>query len=418
MPDRTLTALFVSMCVAWLAMCGAVAAASTPDAVASSRRVTVHLFWTATCPHCRKARVFVEELARNDASIELVSRELDGSGDKERAFEAVATAAGVDPPVVPLIVIGDEVLVGYDDDATTGEEIRRKIAECRAAAGGCPDRAAAIIAQALPASDRGSGSATGLDVTRRPLAPTVRLPIVGDIETRALSLPVLTVVLAAVDGFNPCAMWVLVLLIGLMAGLEDRVRMWALGAVFLVTTALVYLAFLTAWLNVFLVLGALTWMRIAVGGLAVVAGGYYLVEFVRNPDAQCAVTSPGQRQRVRARLVAALGERSFVPAAFGIATLAVAVNMIELLCSAGIPAVYTQVLAMSDVSPIAYAGYLLLYITVFLLDDVMVFVGAMLAIGAAGLATRYARISHLIGGMMLLLIGGLLIVRPEWLAFA
>lgn len=418
MPDRILTALFVSVCLAWLAMCGPASASGALDTAVSSSRVTVHLFWTVTCPHCRRARAFVEELARNDASIELVSRELDGSRDQERAFEAVAMAAGIDPPVVPLIVVGDEVLVGYDDDATTGEELRRKIAECRAAAGGCPDRAAAILAQSQPAGDRGGASATGFDLTRPPLSPTVRLPIVGEIETRSLSLPFLTVVLAAVDGFNPCAMWVLVLLIGLMAGLEDRVRMWALGGVFLVTTALVYLAFLAAWLNVFLVLGALTWMRIAVGGLALAAGGYYLVEFVRNPDAQCAVISPGQRQRVRERLVSALGERSFVIAAVGIAALAVAVNMIELLCSAGIPAVYTQVLAMSGVSPAAYAGYLLLYITVFLLDDVMVFVGAMLAIGAASLATRYARLSHLIGGVVLLVIGGLLIARPEWLSLA
>jgi hypothetical protein len=118
------------------------------------------------------------------------------------------------------------------------------------------------------------------------------------------------------------------------------------------------------------------------------------------------------------RLKAVVAERSFLLGAAGIAALALAVNLIELLCSAGIPAVYTQVLALSDLSVSAYYGYLLLYITVFLLDDAVVFVTAMLTLQATGLAASYSRYSHLIGGVVLVSVGLLLVFRPGWLAFA
>jgi hypothetical protein len=139
---------------------------------------------------------------------------------------------------------------------------------------------------------------------------------------------------------------------------------------------------------------------------------------LRNPDAACPVTTPGERQRVMDRLKGAVSERSFIVAILGIMALAVAVNMIELLCSAGIPAVYTQVLALSDLTPLGYYAHLALYIAVFMLDDAVIFVAAMLTLQATGLAASYSRWSHLIGGSVLLGIGLLLIFKPEWLAMA
>jgi hypothetical protein len=168
--------------------------------------------------------------------------------------------------------------------------------------------------------------------------------------------------------------------------MRDPVRMWSYGAAFLLTSAAVYFAFMAAWLNVVLLLGTLAWIRAAIGVFALVAGGYYLREFVRNPDAACAVTSPRERQRIMERVNGAVVEQSFLLAIAGIMTLAVAMNLIELLCSAGIPAVYTQVLALSDLSAASYYGYLMLYIAIFLLDDAVVFVTAMLTLHATGLA--------------------------------
>jgi hypothetical protein len=96
----------------------------------------------------------------------------------------------------------------------------------------------------------------------------------------------------------------------------------------------------------------------------------------------------------------------------------VAVNLVELLCSAGIPAIFTHLLALQPLTIWAYASYLALYLVVFLLDDLLVFVVAMKTLEVSGLDTRYARVARLIGAVVLAALGLLLLVQPQWLAMA
>ena len=148
-------------------------------------------------------------------------------------------------------------------------------------------------------------------------------------------------------------MWVLIFLIGLLVGMEDRARMWTLGAVFLITSALVYFLFLAAWLNIFLLLGALLWIRLLVGGFALAAGLYYLHEFALHSETYCRVTSVDQRRWIMDKARRIVAEGRFDSALGGIIVLAAAVNLIELLCSAGLPAVFANVLSMSDLPTLA-----------------------------------------------------------------
>ena len=244
-----------------------------------------------------------------------------------------------------------------------------------------------------------------------------RFPFIGTFAIADLSLPVLTIVLGALDGFNPCAMWVLVFLIGLLLGMQDRFRMWVLGSAFIAGSALVYFLFMAAWLNFLLFIGAVVWVRAAIGLVALGGGFYYLKEYFQNAAAVCKVTAPQARQRVFERLRRLASESRFWLALLGIVALAFAVNLVELLCSAGIPAVYTQVLALSELPAWQYYAYLALYILVFMLDDLFVFVVAMKTLRIAGATAAYTRFGHLAGGIVLLAIGALLLLRPEWLMF-
>jgi hypothetical protein len=236
------------------------------------------------------------------------------------------------------------------------------------------------------------------------------------VRTAGISLLALTVVLAAVDGFKPCALWVLVFLLGLLAGVKDRTRMWVLGGAFVAASALVYLLILGAWLNVLLLAGSIAAVRIAIGLVALAGGGYYLRQFAMNADMACTVTAPERRRRVLERLKEAAQRPGFLAALGGIVLLALAVNVVEFLCSAGIPAVFTQVLALSSLQPWQHFAYLLLYVAVFMLDDLVVLAAALKTLEVTGLTTRYARWSNAVGGVVLLVIGVLLIARPQALA--
>lgn len=193
--------------------------------------------------------------------------------------------------------------------------------------------------------------------------------------------------------------------------------MWTLGAAFIAGSAGVYFLFMAAWLNFLLVIGAVVWVRAGVALVALGAGYYYLREYFRNPEAVCKVTAPQARKRVLESLKRLALESRFWLALLGIVALAFAVNLVELLCSAGIPAVYTQVLALNDLPVWQYYAYLALYILVFMLDDLFVFFVAMKTLQITGMTTRYSRFSHLAGGVVLFAIGALLLLRPEWLMF-
>jgi glutaredoxin len=365
-------------------------AAALPAAAAG---VDVTVFWAVGCPHCEREIEFLDRIAEGNPAVRVHKLEVSRSRANAQAMLETAGRLGVEAGSVPLTVVGGRAWVGYDE--RIGREIAARIAECIER--GCPD--------ASPAGK-----------ARVPEA--VRLPLLGEVRTANLSLPALTALLAAADGFNPCAMWVLVFLLGLLAGMKDRARMWLLGIAFVATSALVYLLILGAWLNVLLLVGTLAFVRIAIGVVALAGGGYYLREFATNADMRCEVTAPARRRRVLERLKALAQRPGLAVALGGIVLLALAVNVVEFLCSAGIPAVFAQVLALSALAPWKYAGYLGLYVAVFMLDDLVVLVAALKTLEVAGLTGRYARWSNAVGGVLLLAIGVLLILRPQWLAFA
>jgi cytochrome c biogenesis protein CcdA len=109
--------------------------------------------------------------------------------------------------------------------------------------------------------------------------------------------------------------------------------------------------------------------------------------------------------------------RKFWLAPGGILLLAFMVNLVELICSAGFPLVYLQILSLTPMPFWQYYLYLLLYILIFMLDDIIVFVAAMITLQLTGVSTRYKRLSNLIGGFLMLVIGVLLIFKPGWLRF-
>lgn len=403
-------------------------AALTASARADDQAVTVHVFWQDGCPHCANAKETLGQIAREIPDLKIELYEVSNDDANAELFIKVLTLFEVEQAGVPFVVIGEGHVIGHAGGGMARGQYMALIEKCRK--DGCVDLVRQIILLSNAATGRIALDPDASARTRDKATPdknddtartgitlpkTVDVPLYGEVTLANLSLPLLTVVLAGIDGFNPCAMWVLVLLIGLLAGVADARRMWILGLVFLGATGLMYFGVMAAWLNVVLWAGALIWLRIAVGALAVGAGLHYLRDYWTNPEGVCEVTSPGSRKRISDAFRSVVRQPSLLLAAIGIAGLAIAVNLIELVCSAGVPAVYTQILALNDLSPAAHYGYLLLYLLIFLLDDMVIFATAMLTLRSGLITGRYTRISHVLGGSLLLCLGAVMILRPEWL---
>jgi len=378
-----------------LALICAPALAAAPD---------IYVFWREGCPHCEEEIEFLDALKAHQPDLRVHLLEVGGNADNLALLRDVAQQLGAPRLAVPFTVVGSNYVIGFQSAATTGVQLKQLIETCRS--GPCADLVNAEDVRAASPQ------------VRVPPAPvSIRVPFIGEMSLEDWSLPALTVVLAAIDGFNPCAMWVLVFLISLLLGMQNRARMWTLGGTFVVASAAVYFLFMAAWLNLLMFIGMLLVVRMFIGLVAIGAGVYYLREFAVNKEAACKVTGPKRRRRVFDRLRVLVTEPRFALALIGMILLAFAVNLVELLCSAGIPAVFVQVLAMSELAPWQYYLYLLVYVFVFMLDDLIVFVTAMKTLQLTGLSASYARYAHLLGGVVLLIIGALMLLRPEWLMF-
>jgi len=382
--------------------------------------VNAYFFYGDGCPHCAKERQYLLHILKSEnPNLQIYEYEIYNSRENAVLLQKTAEKLGVGVDGVPFLVIGDKHFVGYADGMSS-QMIEQRVNECSAER--CPDSIASIVGvevqevkQPAPAINKQAENIQ--EPINQENRKIVKLPLLGEVNTLSFSLPILTIIIGVLDGFNPCAMWTLLFLISLLLGMENKKRMWILGTTFIVASASVYFLFMSAWLNLILFLGFVIWIRMLIGIMALVGGGYSLKEFIFNKDSGCKVAGDEQRQKTFERLKLAVQQNSLWLALGGIIVLAFAVNLVELICSAGLPAVYTQVLALNEMAGWQYYSYILLYIFFFMLDDLFIFFVAMITLEMTGITTKYAKASRLIGGLVMLAIGLMLIFKPEWLMF-
>ncbi|NCU38569.1 hypothetical protein EOL96_05955 [Candidatus Saccharibacteria bacterium] len=400
------------------------------SAESKENTVNLYLFWGDGCPHCAHAKETLEPYAADHANINYYPFEVYYSSKNQQYMQAIGEKLNIEASGVPLIIVGDKSYLGYSD--TTGYEIISRLTYCSTNA--CSDSVASIVGVETPeardidqteaSEDETADESTvygagqsDVDPSRRETdANIISLPVLGEINAAEYSLPVLTVIFGLLDGFNPCAMWALLFIITLLIGMNDRKKMWLFGTTFIAVSALVYFVFMAAWLNLFLFIGHIVWIRTAIGLLAVGVGAYYLYEWHLNRTG-CKITGNEKRRAVFEKLREIVKQKNVWLALGGIALLAAAVNVVELACSAGLPVIYTGILSASGLETTQYYAYMLLYIFFFMLDDLVVFAIAMTSFKIIGIDSKYTRATRFVGGIIMLILGLLLIVAPEVLMF-
>jgi glutaredoxin len=371
------------------------------NAQRAERQAMLYFFWGDGCPHCAAEEAFLEKIQPQYPTLKVQKFEVWYNRQNQKLMAKILEKLGQNNNVgVPLTIIGNEVMVGYLNDEQNGAWIENRIKTCLNQ--DCSDLVASILKEAS------SKPAAKKIVDWSKVPEKIKLPLFGEVRPQNVSLPFLTMVVGLLDGFNPCAMWTLVFLITLLLGMKNRRRMWLLGSVFI---------FMAAWLNLLLFIGFIVWVRALIGLVAVGSGVYNLKEFFTNKEAVCKVTKGEDKKKIFERIKDIVRRDSFWLALGGIILLGATVNLVELVCSAGFPAIYTQVLTLSGLPAWQYYLYLAGYIFFYMLDDMIVFVVAMATLRLAGASSKYTRASHLIGGILIVIIGILLIFKPQWLMF-
>jgi len=352
--------------------------------------VQLFFFWSLTCPHCTAAHPYVSAIPQGRPWVRLHEMELSRNAENVARFERMASQTGAEAAGVPSFIFCGEMLTGWDGPEGMGAELLGRLDACRSRA----------QQQAAPP-------------TMTSAAERVEIPLFGSVDAAALSLPALTLMLAGLDAFNPCAFFVLLFLLSMMAHQKSRSRMLLIGGVFVAVSGLMYFAFMAAWLNVFQLFGHLAWVTLAAGVLAVFVGLVNVKDFfwfekglsLSIPESK----KPDIFRRARAILVADHLPAMLAATAF----LAVAANFYELLCTAGFPMVFTRLLTLADLSVAGRYGYLAAYNLIYVIPLAAIVVVFTRSLGARKLTEGEGRLLKLLSGLMMLGLGTLLLLAPE-----
>jgi glutaredoxin len=357
----------------------------------------IELFVRDGCPHCAKAEEFLSKLQHEQPGLHIIIRDVSREPAALERLQHVASQQRV-MPRVPAFVIGEQLIVGYSEEASTDKLIRDSLTHAKPpshhvnAAAGC---------------DAVETYTCGPDET--PPAPkqeSFTVDVFGySVALDQVGLPLFTISMGLLDGFNPCSMWVLILIISLLAPMNDRPRMFAVAGTFIVVQGVAYFIFMAAWLNLFLLIGLSRISEIVIASLALLAGIINVKDFLffgRGISLSIpAAAKPGIYTRMRHVLQA----DNLSAALIGIVVLGVLVQLIELMCTSGFPALFTRILTLQQLDGMGYYAYLLLYDLAYMLDDIVILTIGIVTLSQHRLQEKEGRWLKLVSGVVMVMLG-------------
>lgn len=376
--------------------------------------VNIHIFYSNTCPHCTKERKLLGDLKKEYKNLRVYEYET-SLNDNNKLYRSVANMFKLNITTVPFTIIGDAYFTGYNEPQS--ERKIRSVIEYYSE-NGYQDKVGELVGDIDLPTYEIKEEVDIFKYLEELDSKVIDIPLVGEVNTKDIALPLVTIIMGLLDGFNPCAMWVLLFLISMLLGMKDKKRMWILGLAFIITSSVIYYLFMVSWLNLTNLLTGIATLRIIIALVALVGGSYNLYSYIKTrKESGCNVIDDKKRNKMFTKIKRFTTEKSFALALFGIITLAISVNVVELACSAGLPVMYIEILHINGLTNLEYYIYILLYVLFFMLDDIIVFIIAMVSMQLTGLSTKYGKLTKLIGGLLLIAIGLLMMFKPEWLMF-
>ena len=350
--------------------------------IKEDNKINIYLFRGEGCPHCKQEEKWLQQIEKEYGDyLNIYDFEVWYNEANQVKYDEVAERLKINVNSIPFTIIGDKYFVGFSNPTKSSMEN------------------------------------TILDFIGEDINKNRReLPILGEVDVRKVSLPLIAVILGFIDGFNPCAMWILLFLINLFINFKDKKKGWILGFTFLIISALVYFLSMLG-INVVISIIAINWIKKALAIFILIAGLLNFKKYIktRKENTGCTVVDSKKRRKIITKMKNIMNSKNFLFAMGGIIVLAVSVNLIELTCSLGFPVIFTEILSINKISGIGRIIYLLIYIFFYMIDDLFVFTVSMFTLEATGITNKYNKLCTLVSSIIMIAMGVLLLVKPEWL---
>ncbi len=346
-------------------------------------KVNIYLFYSYTCPHCHDEIEYFKQLENKyKDKINIYKYEVIKDKNNLKMMNATKELFQVSSTGVPFTVIGKEYILGFNE--TTKDEFT------------------SIIDNYLE------------EKTNENNISEKTIPILGKIDAKKTSLTLVGIILGFIDGFNPCAMWILLLLINMTLTMKNKKKMMSIGLTFIFTSGIIYFLSMLG-ISYILDLTMVNIVRDVIAIFAIILGIYNLHVYIKTrKDTGCHVVDKKKRKGIIKKINEIMSKKSTLLAIIGTIILASSVNLIELACSLGFPTIYLELLTINNIHGITKIIYLLIYIFFYLIDDLVVFLIAVFTLKSKGISTRYNKFVNLVGGILMIIMGLLLIFKPDW----
>jgi thiol-disulfide isomerase/thioredoxin len=388
----------------------------------SGEPVVIYFFWGDGCPHCAAAEPFLADLAARYPNVVIRDFEVWNHPENREPLIQMAAKFGFEPTGVPTTFLGDRYWIGFSEE-TIGAEIAATVASCVQA--GCPDAGSGVL---TPAATRAPAQAAqaatpapeAAPATPAPVPPAegaaggvLTLPLIGSVDLATQSLALSTALIAFVDGFNPCSLWVLSVLLALTLHTGSRKKVFIIGLVFLTVTSLVYALFIAGLFTMFTIISFAPWIRIVIALLALFFAIVNIKDYFWYKEGISLTIADEKKPGLYKSMRRVLNAGDSLPALIGATiVMAAGASLVEFSCTAGFPVLWTNLLVAHGVTALTFAVLLALYMLIYQLDEIAIFMAAVISLRASRLEEKHGRVLKLFGGTLMLTLALVMLFNP------
>ena len=395
---------------------------SYSDGNSQSKKVKIEYFGRKDCKNCANLEKFLKELSAKRNDFEYVEHKIAESKEEKAFFDETASKLKL-VKGTPIIYIDGHIIQGFNTADTTGKEIESLINS-----GKTKDKIL-TLKEYLESGQAGNVSSNGAVCTGDTVCEVpgltkgvenqvlVNIPIINKtVDLTNYSLLTMSIILGTIDGFNPCAMWVLVLFLTALIAVGNKVKMFRVAGLFISAEAVMYFFILNAWIYAWDFVGLDKWVTPLVGIVGIIGGIFFIRNYLKKGDTlECEVTDFEQRAKISKKIKDIANKPFTLLTALAIIGLALSVNVIEFACSVGIPQTYTKILQINEVPFWTRQFYTFIYIIGYMIDDIIVFGFALMSVNKLQLTTKYSKWVNLFGGILMIILGLIMLIKPSLL---
>ena len=386
------------------------------------KKVKIEYFGRKDCKNCANLEKFLKELSTKRDDFEYVEHKIDKSKEEKAFFDETTSKLKL-VKGTPIIYIDGHIIQGFNTADTTGKEIESLINSAKA-----KDKIL-TLKEYLESGQAGNVSSNGAVCTGDTVCEVpgltkgaenqvlVNIPIINKtVDLTNYSLLTMSIILGTIDGFNPCAMWVLVLFLTALIAVGNKVKMFRVAGLFILAEAVMYFFILNAWIYAWDFVGLDKWVTPIVGIVGIIGGIFFIRNYLKKGDTlECEVTDFEQRAKISKKIKDIANKPFTLLTALAIIGLALSVNVIEFACSVGIPQTYTKILQINEVLFWTRQFYTFIYIIGYMIDDIIVFGFALMSVNKLQLTTKYSKWVNLFGGILMIILGLIMLIKPSLL---